>query len=120
MTWPEFWSTVLPPIAAGLAMIVTAAAWTAVAYLRALRDKFEEAKNREALHSAVTTGVRAELELDPLAPDKQVANSAARYVLDKGAPDAVHAFGLTGGDLSRLAVSKVAEERARAAKLKPC
>src|SRR4051794_22951674 len=106
MSWVDFWATVLPPLAAALAMVITALAWTAVAYLKSVRDKFEEAKDRETLHSAVRTGVRAELEMDPHASDKLIAESASRHVLDKGAPDAVRAFGLTGGDLSRLAMSK--------------
>jgi hypothetical protein len=121
MSWPDFWSTVLPPLAAALAAIVTALAWTAVAYLKSVRDKFEESKDREALHSAISTGVRAELEHDPLAPDKAVVAAAARHVLDKGAPDAVLAFGLSGSDVARLATSKVGEERARImAEKKPC
>lgn len=121
MSWPDFWATVLPPLAAALAAIITALAWTAVAYLKSVRDKFEESKDREALHSAVTTGIQAKLELDPRATDKEVVAAAARHVLDKGAPDAVKAFGLTGNDLSRYVASKVGEERARKlAEKKPC
>lgn len=121
MSWPDFWATVLPPLAAALAMVITALAWTAVAYLKSVRDKFEESKDREALHSAVKTGVRSELELDPLAPDKQVTVAAARYVLDKGAPDAAKAFGLTASDISRVVASKLSEERARMiAERQPC
>lgn len=121
MTWAEFWATVLPPVAAALIAVISAAAWTVVAYLKSMRDKFNESKDREALHSAVTTGVRSELEMDPHAPDKQVAAAAARYVLEKGAPDAVKAFDMTGRDLSRMAVSKVTEERAKIGSgMKPC
>lgn len=120
MTWPEFWETILPPMAAALAMVITALAWTAVAYLKAMRDKFEESSDRQALHSAVKTGVQAELEMDPNASNKQIAVAAARHVLDKGAPDAVRGFGLTGIDLNRMIASQVAEERARRAREKPC
>lgn len=120
MTWPEFWSTILPPIAAALAAIISAAAWTAVAYLKSMRDKFEEAKDREALHSAISTGVRAELELDPHASDKQIASGAAKYVMSSGAPDAAKAFGLTGPELSTLIASKVGGERAKRQDDKPC
>lgn len=117
MTWQEFYNTVL----AALATVVVALAWTAVAYLKSMRDKFNESKDREALHSAVTTGIRAELELDPLAPDKTLVAAAARHVLDKGAPEAVRAFGLSGGDLTRFVASKVGEERAKKlAEKKPC
>jgi hypothetical protein len=121
MTWPDFWGTVLPPLAAALGMIVTALAWTAVAYLKSVRDTFAESKDREALHSAVRTGIQAELELDPGASDKQVAIAAAKHVLDKGAPDAVRAFDLSGTDLTRFIVGKVGEERSkRTAEQKPC
>jgi hypothetical protein len=121
MSWVEFWQTVLPPLAAALAMIITALAWTAVAYLKSVRDKFEESKDREALHSAVSTGIQAELESDPLASNKKLAAAAAKHVLDKGAPDAVKAFDLTGNDLARYVASKVGEERARKrAEQKPC
>jgi hypothetical protein len=121
MTWVDFWGTVLPPLAAALAMVITGLAWTAVAYLKSVRDKFEESKDREALHSAVSTGIQAELELDPFAPDKKVVAAAARHVLDKGAPEAVRAFGLSGGDLTRFVASKVGEERAKKlAEKKPC
>lgn len=120
MTWSEFWANVLPPVAAALAMVVTALAWTAVAYLKHMREKFEEGKDREALHSAVETGVKAELVVDPCASDKQITAAAAKHVLDKGAPDAVKAFGLTGSDLNRIITSKVAEERAKQAQEKPC
>jgi predicted ATPase len=121
MSWPEFWSTILPPFAAALAMVVTALAWTAVAYLKSVRDKFEEAKDREALRSARSTGIQAELERDPTASDKQVVTAAARHILDKGAPDAVKAFDLSGNDLARFISSAVGEERAKkAAEKKPC
>lgn len=120
MTWVEFWGTILPPLAAALAMVVTALAWTAVAYLKRLRDKFEEAKDREALHSAVQTGVKSELQIDPYAKDKQIVASAAKYVIEKGAPDAVKAFGLKGQDLAWLISSKVSEERAKRPPQKPC
>jgi hypothetical protein len=121
MTWPDFWGTVLPPLAAALGMIVTALAWTAVAYLKSVRDKFEESKDRETLHSAVSTGIQEELRMDPNASDKQVMIAAARHVLDKGAPEAVRAFGLSGTDLSRVIASKITEERAKvAAEKKPC
>lgn len=121
MSWPEFWQTVLPPLAAALAMIITALAWTAVAFLKSVRDKFEESKDREALHSAVSTGIQEELKLDPNASDKQLTIAAARHVLDKGAPEAVKAFGLSGTDLSRMVASKLNEERAKAAaEKKPC
>src|SRR3954470_8179835 len=115
MTWPDFWGTVLPPLAAALGMIVTALAWTAVAYLKSVRDKFEESKDREALHSAVSTGIQEELRMDPNASDKQVTIAAARHVLDKGAPEAVRTFGLSGTDLSRMVASKITEERAKVA-----
>lgn len=121
MSWPEFWQTILPPFAAALAMVITALAWTAVAYLKSVRDKFEEAKDREALRSARSTGIQAELEVDPLAPDKQVVAAAARHILDKGAPDAVKNFGLSGRDLYRFVSSTVSEERAKKlAEKKPC
>lgn len=120
MPWVEFWQTVLPPVAAALAAIITAAAWTAVAYLKNMRDKFDESTDRQALHSALSTGVRAELETNPLASDKQITAGAARYVMDKGAPKAAKAFGLTGTDLSQLVASKVSEERSKRSPDKPC
>jgi hypothetical protein len=116
MSWPEL----LDAARTALATIMVALVWTAVAYLRSVRFKFEESKDREALHSAVRTGIRDELELDPLASDKQVAVAAARHVLDKGAPDAVKAFDLSGGDLNRIIISKVGEERAQMAEKRPC
>lgn len=119
-SWPAFWETVLPPLAAALAMVITALAWTAVAYLKSMRDKFEEGKDREALHSAATTGLRAELQTDPCASDKTIVAGAAKYVADRGAPDAVKAFGMSGPDISRIITSKVGEERAKVAGDKPC
>lgn len=121
MSWPDFWATVLPPLAAALAMVITGLAWTAVAYLKSVRDKFEESKDREALRSARTTGIQAELELDPNASDKQVIAGAAKHILDKGAPDAVRAFDLSARDLARFVSGAVSEERAKKlAEKKPC
>lgn len=121
MSWPEFWQTILPPFAAALAMVITALAWTAVAYLKSVRDKFEESKDREALHSAISTGLQEELDRDPQAPDKQLIVAAARHVLNKGAPDAVKAFDLSGTELARLVSSKVGDERAKKlAEKRPC
>ena len=115
MSWPDFWGTLLPPLAAALGTILTALAWTAVTYLKVVRDKYVESVDREALHSAVATGVRAEFELEPLATTKGMAAAVARHVLDKGAPEAAKAFDLSGGDLTRLVASKVSETRARKA-----
>lgn len=120
MGWPDFWATVLPPVAAALGAIVTAAAWTAVAYLKNMRDKFEESKDREALHSALSTGIQYALEADPASTDKELVAKTARYVLDQGAPDAAKAFGLTASDLTRLVASKLSEERSRRSPDKPC
>jgi len=120
MTWVDFWAAVLPPLVVALLAVISAVAGLAVAYLRAMQRKYDESMDRQALHSAVTTGVKAELEIDPAAPDKQIAAAAARYVIDKGAPDAVRAFGLSVSDLTRLVVSKVGEERGRLTKPKPC
>lgn len=113
MTWLDFWGTVLPPLAAALAMVITALAWTAVAYLKSVRDTFKEAKSREALHSAASTGLQEALERDPLAPDKQLVAMAARHILDKGSPDAVKDFDLSGSDIARFVSSKIGGERAK-------
>lgn len=121
MTWTDFYAAVLPPLVVALLAVISAVAGLAVAYLRALQRKYDESMDRQALHSALNTGVKAELEIDPAAPDKKIALAAAKYVLDKGAPDAVRAFGLSGSDLTRLVVSKVGDERAkRASEMKPC
>lgn len=116
MAWVEFWNVVLPPLGAVLSMMLTALAAAMVTTLRAIADKLIESLDRQALHSAVTTGVRAELELEPLATTKTIAAAAGRYVLDKGAPEAVKAFDLTGSDLTRLVASKVIQERSVAPK----
>lgn len=118
MTWPEFWATVLPPLAAALAMVITALAWTAVAFLKSLRDKFDEAKNREALESALKTGILSELKVNPEATDKELALAGSKWAVSKGAPDAVKGFGLSGSDLGRKAMGAVDEVRAK--QVKPC
>lgn len=113
MSWPDFWATVLPPLAAALAMVITALAWTAVAYLRSVRDTFRESKARETLHSAASTGLQEALDHDPLASDKQLVAAAARHILNKGAPDAVRDFDLSASDIARFVSSKIGEERAK-------
>ena len=121
MSWSDFLAAVLPAIRDALIMVIAAAAWVAVAYLRSMRDKFEESKNREALDSAIRTGVRAEMQINPEATDKQLAVAGARWATEKGAPDAVSAFGLTGPDLGRKAMSVIPEERSKiGAEKRPC
>src|SRR4051812_25857581 len=113
MTWGEFQASLLFTVATALAVVGTAATSYLITYLKVRKlealKRIEEL-DRDTLHSAVRTGIQDELELDPNASDKQVAIAAAKHVLNKGAPDAVRAFDLSGSDLSRLIVSKVGEE----------
>lgn len=121
MSWPDFWGTVLPPLAAAIAMVITAIGWLGVIYLKWIARKFVEGIDRETFHSAVSTGIQSALERNPQADDKELVAAAARHILDKGAPDAVKAFGLSGSDISRFVASKVGEERAKKqAEKKPC
>lgn len=113
MNWTEFWQGVLPPLREALLLVIAAAAWTAVAYLKSMREKFEEGKNREALDSAIRTGIRAELKVNPDATDKELAIAGSKWAIGGGAPDAVRAFKLSGSDLGRKAMSAIDEERAK-------
>lgn len=121
MSWPDFWNAILPPFAAGLAMVFTALCWTAVAYLKSVRDTLEEKGHRETLDSALRTGMLAELKVNPTASDKELAVAGSKWAVGKGAADAVRAFDLGGADLGRKAMSIVPEVRTRLAESKqPC
>lgn len=74
------------------------AAWTGIQI---------EARHREALHSAIMTGIRAALERGST-PDGAVA-SAVDYAREVGAPDAVSALKATAEGLAQLARAKLAE-----------
>lgn len=64
-----------------------------------------DARHREALHSALMTGISAALTRG-LRGDAAV-QAAVDHAIGRGAPDAIDHFGLAVGDLTLLAQSKL-------------
>lgn len=120
MTWVDIWAAVLPPLIAALLTVISAAAALAVSYLGALKRRYDEASNREALHSALSTGVAGQLDLKPDASDVDLIKAGVRHALHTGSPDAIKAFKLGHDELATLARAKIPEARALAAETKPC
>lgn len=97
----ELLPTLLQVIAAILGVLLMRAANTA-----RVRWGIEiEARHREALQSALMTGVTAALSRGLRGPEAITA--AIEHAVRVGAPDAIEAFGLDIKDLTRIAESKL-------------
>lgn len=108
--WEWLVSEVLLPF---LGLVVTAAIAWAVARFTAWTGIQIEARHREALHSALMTGVRMMLEkFGPAATERQVVNGAIDYA-HRSVPDAIKKLDPPSDVLASLATSKL--EAAKAA-----
>lgn len=99
--YAELLPVILQLIAAVLGVVLLRAANVA-------RDRWGieiEARHREALHSALVTGITAALG-QKFRGDEAVGQAAV-HVLEVGAPDAVEFFGLSVSELERMALAKL-------------
>lgn len=64
-----------------------------------------EARHREALQSALMTGIKSALSRGWSGED--ALKAAVEHVIQRGAPDAVDYFGLSLGDLAEMAGAKL-------------
>jgi hypothetical protein len=103
--------TVLPAVLPHILEIVSLLIMLVISYMaKKLRDWTGiqiEARHREALHSALMTGVR--YALDRNVPSAQAVALAVGYAQTIGAPQAVAALGVSEDTLGQIARAKLIE-----------
>lgn len=101
----QLYAAVLPPLLALLSIILGRVIARAATVAQERWGIEVEARHREALQSAVMTGITAAMGRGLRGPE--AIRAAIEYTLSKGAPDAVDFFDLGMEDLSRIAESKL-------------
>jgi hypothetical protein len=120
MTNDEFWATVTPALLNFLSVAVPAILGYIAYVIRGWVAKVTEAKDREALHSALQTGVNAAEQKYGIAGDKKSkAEFAADYV-KKSVPDALANLNPPQEVLIKLAMAKREELETKHAQNPPC
>jgi hypothetical protein len=108
MTNEEFWATVTPALLSFLSVAVPAILSYIAYIVQSWVAKAREGKDREALHSALQTGVRA-AETTPLPQDEKVLY-AVNYAR-KSVPEALANLAPSAEVLTKLAQSKLEENQ---------
>lgn len=104
----QIYAAVLPPLALVLGAVV---ARIIAGLFRVLKDRWGveiEGYHRDALQSAIMTGVMAALTRG--LRGKEAIAAAIEHALKAGAPDAINFFNLGMADLERLAESRLQQQ----------
>jgi hypothetical protein len=111
MTREEFFATVTPAFLTFLSVAVPALLTWLTALIRGWVKKQNEAKDREALHMALATGVKAAGEkLGPNASNAAVIEYAVGYA-EKSVPDAMKNLKPSAEVLGQIALAKRADAK---------
>lgn len=106
MTKDEFFSTVIPALMTFMGVAIPALLAWLTAIVRCWMKKQNEARDREALHSALETGVLAgELKYGANGSRGDVVAYAVDYA-QKSVPDAMKALNPPADVLAKIAMSK--------------
>jgi hypothetical protein len=112
MTRDEFFATVIPALLSFLSVAVPALlAWIGTIF-KSWKDKQNEATDRQALHSALTTGIQSAEQKYKAAPNQQAKDKVA-YAIDyaqKSVPDAIRNLRASTEMLTKLTQSKLQQE----------
>ena len=103
----ELWNSIEPHIIEIASVVLVSVVAYVARMIRQWTGAELDAKAREALHSALLTGVKAAIAAGK-APDDARAQ-AAIYAATMGAPEAVARFGLSQAQLADMASAKVPE-----------
>jgi hypothetical protein len=117
MTRDEFFATVVPALLSFLSVALPALlAWIGTIF-KSWKDKQNEATDRQALHSALTTGIQSAEQKYRGSPDLPAKDKVA-YAIDyaqKSVPDAIRNLKASTETLVKLTQSKLQQEEK-----KPC
>jgi type II secretory pathway pseudopilin PulG len=112
MTTNEFLAAVIPALLSFLSIAVPALlAWIATMF-KSWKDKQNESVDRQALHSALTTGIQSAEQKYKNAPNQQSKEKVA-YAIDyakKSVPDAIANLRTSTETLTKLTQSKLQQE----------
>jgi hypothetical protein len=112
MNRDEFLSTVVPALLSFLSVALPALlAWIGSIF-QSWKDKQNEATDRQALHSALTTGIQSAEQKYKNAPNQQSKEKVA-YAIDyakKSVPDAIANLRTSTETLTKLTQSKLQQE----------
>lgn len=100
----EIWEALAPSVLEAVAALVTLMLGWATMTLKRKWGIDIEARHREALHSAIMTGVRLGMD-GKLTPSEIIAQAVA--YARQSVPDAIRGLGATEGVLADLALAKM-------------
>jgi len=120
MTQDEFWTTVTPALLNFLSVAVPALLGYIAYLVRAWVAKVTEAKDREALHSALETGAAAAEQKYGEMGDKLAKAAFAADYVKKSVPDAIANLNPPDDVLVKLAMAKRENLEQRNAQTPPC
>lgn len=108
MTWTDILQQLQPALISGLSLILTVLIGGAAQVTKQRFGLEIEARHREALHSALMSGVRAAIEDGPGAAKDVLVEKAVTYARDS-VPDAITRLRPSEAVLRRLVFAKLKE-----------
>ena len=113
MTWAEFWAAVLPPVLSLISVVITVLIGMAATALKNRANITIEQAHRDALHSAIMTGVQAAMRRAGPADLPKVAITETIKYVHQSVPDAVKALRPSDRVLFDLVEAKLTQAQAK-------
>jgi hypothetical protein len=120
MNSDQFFETITPALVSFMAVAIPALLAWITAIVRSWAAKQAEKNDREALHSALETGVAAAEQKYGLAGDKMAKAAFAADYVRKSVPDAIANLNPPDDVLAKLAMAKREQLETKHAEAPPC